>query len=119
MLIDFSMMLNKKQIHAQQQKIILILENIRQTLKNLFKTGVLYHMQGSKICRDMLLSQEYILDILDVLDACQKINDDEKEREQKISALLKNIHHKSSQAQTLIEQSTQALNHFWALKETP
>lgn len=118
MLIDFSMMLTQKQIRVQQQKIILTLENIRQTLNNLFKTGVLYHSQGSKICRDMLLSQEYILEILDVLDACQKINDDAEERAQKISDLLKSIKDKTTQAQNLIEQTTQALNHFWVSQKT-
>ena len=61
------------------------------TLAKLFEAGLVFHPEGSRTARDLLLAQEHLGDALDALDALPEDTDERDEQAKNIHALLSEV----------------------------
>src|SRR6516162_8520142 len=60
---------NLRKLKHNRDQIFAILSNHRSALTRLFETGVIFHREGSRAGRDLLLAHDLLLQVLDLLDS--------------------------------------------------
>ncbi len=59
---------NLRKLKQNRDQLFAILSNHRSALTRLFETGVIFHREGSRAGRDLLLAHDLLLQVLDLLD---------------------------------------------------
>lgn len=75
-----------RKLRANREQLYAVLNNHRQALTRLFETGVIFHRQGVKAGRDLLLAHELLHRVLDMLD---ELGNDDLKGEEKTKIMLR------------------------------
>jgi hypothetical protein len=80
---------NLRKLRSNRDQLFAILHNHRSALTRLFDTGVIFHRDGSRAARDLLLAHELLHQVLDLLDDISDSEPPSPERSQKLEKLQK------------------------------
>lgn len=75
-----------RKLRSNREQLYAVLNNHRQALTRLFETGVIFHRQGVKAGRDLLLAHELLHRVLDQLD---ELGSDDLKGEPKARLMLR------------------------------
>ena len=75
-----------RKLRSNREQLYAVLNNHRQALTRLFETGVIFHRQGVKAGRDLLLAHELLHRVLDLLD---ELGSDDLKGDEKTQKMLR------------------------------
>ena len=78
---------NLRKLRSNRDQLFAILQNHRSALTRLFDTGVIFHREGSRAGRSLLLAHELLHQVLDLLDEISDGDPPSPERSRKLQKL--------------------------------